>query len=96
MSAYLAPGRHKHQDRLQGGVGLDGSISWLVHGGHAGAVELAGVALNVALQRHRPYTWLEVEQSLQSICILCEESKVQNFAPEIGCVRRAEHPWLIA
>ena len=61
MSAYLAPGRHKHQDRLQGGVGLDGSISWLVHGGHAGAVKLARVALNVAFQRHRPYTWLEVE-----------------------------------
>ena len=46
-------------------MGLDGSIAGLVHGGHAGAVELARVPLDVALQGHRPHTWLEVEQSLQ-------------------------------
>lgn len=44
---------------------LDGSIAGLVHGGHAGAIELARVALDVALQGHRPHTWLEVEQPLQ-------------------------------
>ena len=44
---------------------LDGGIGGLVHGGHAGAVELARVALDVALQRHRPHAGLEVEQALQ-------------------------------
>lgn len=48
---------------------LDGSIAGLVHGGHAGAIELAGVALDVTLQGHRPHTWLEVEQPLQMMQI---------------------------
>lgn len=43
---------------------LDGGIGWLVHGGHSWAVKLAGEALDVALQRHRAHTWLEVEQAL--------------------------------
>lgn len=62
--AYLTPGGDKHQDRLQHGVGLYGCIGWLVHGGHAGAVELARVALNMTFQGHRAHTWLEVEQPL--------------------------------
>ncbi len=45
---------------------LDGGIGRLVHGGHARAVELAGEALDVALQRHRAHARLEVEQTLQS------------------------------
>ena len=46
-------------------MGLDGGVGGLVHGGHTGAVELAGVPLDVALQGHRAHTGLEVEQPLQ-------------------------------
>ena len=45
-------------------MGLDGGVAGLVHGGHAGAVKLAGVALDVTLQGHRPHAGLEVEQPL--------------------------------
>ena len=46
-------------------MGLDGGVGRLVHGGHAGAVELARVALDVALQGHWPHAGLEIEQALQ-------------------------------
>jgi hypothetical protein len=49
VAAHLAAGGDKDQDRLEGGVRLYGSVSRLVHGGHAGAVELARVALDMAL-----------------------------------------------
>ena len=73
LKHHLSPGGHKDQDRFQGGVGLDGGIGWLVHGGHAGAVELSGVALDVALQGHGSHTGLEVEQTLhqQANFLLC-------------------------
>jgi len=48
-AAHLTAGRDEDQDRLEGGVRLDGSVSRLVHGGHAGAVELARVPLDVTL-----------------------------------------------
>lgn len=49
VAANLAAGGDEDQDRLEGGVGLYGSVSRLVHGGHAGAIELARVPLDVAL-----------------------------------------------
>ena len=64
-AGHLAAGGDKDQDWLEGGVGLDGGVGRLVHGGHTGAVELAGVPLDVALQGHGPHTGLEVEQPLQ-------------------------------
>lgn len=62
-------------------MGLDGSIAGLVHGGHTGAVELARVALDVALQGHRSHTWLEVEQPLKIMKILSLHS---NLTPGTG------------
>lgn len=74
----LASGGDKDQDRLQRGVGLDGSIGRLVHGGHARAVELAGVALYVTLQGHWPHAGLEIEQPLQGILPLSGSAKQES------------------
>ncbi len=48
-AAHLSARGDEDQDRLEGGVCLYGSVSRLVHGGHAGAVEFARVPLDVAL-----------------------------------------------
>ena len=64
--AGLPPGGDKNKDWLEGAVRLDGSIGWLVHGGHAGAVEAACIPLDVALQRYWPHAWLEIEQALHT------------------------------
>ena len=64
--AGLAPGRDKNKDWLEGAVRLDGSVGWLIHGSHAGAIKAACVPLDVALQWDRPHAWLEVEQTLQA------------------------------
>ena len=40
----------------------DGRVGWLVHGGHAGAVKVARVALDVHVEGDGTHRRLEVEQ----------------------------------
>lgn len=81
--AGLAPGRDENQDWLEGAVRLDGSVGWLVHGGHAGAVEAASVPLDVALQWDRPHAWLEIEETLQAN--IAEHDQSASDTPERHC-----------
>ncbi len=59
----LTTRRDKYQNRFVRRVSLDGSVRWLVHGSHSGAVVFAREAVNVYLQLYWPHSRMEVEHT---------------------------------
>ncbi len=53
----------KYQNRFVRRVGLNGSISWFVHGGHSGTVVFAREPINMNLQLNWSDSRMEVEQT---------------------------------